>query len=82
LNALANFPIFSKMMFFSARSIIPKQTFGCRHTLPRICGKHFMPKKCAFVNADGICYAPPKSWKKQFLKLSSKSEKQPKSTIR
>ena len=45
------------------------QTFGCRHTLPRICGKHSMPKKCAFVNADGMCYAPPTSWKKQFKKL-------------
>ncbi len=48
------------------------QTVGCRHTLPRICGKHYMPKKCAFVNADNMCYAPPNSWKKQFQKLKNK----------
>lgn len=46
------------------------QTVGCRHTLPRICGKHYMPKKCAFVNPDKMCYAPPVSWKKQFKKLN------------
>ena len=28
-----------------------------------------MPKKCAFVNADGMCFAPPASWAKQFEKL-------------
>lgn len=51
----------------------PTQTVGCRHTLPRICGKHCMPKKCAFVNSDGICYAPPQSWPKQFLKLQKQA---------
>ena len=30
-----------------------------------------MPKVCAFVRADGICLAPPMSWKKQFLKLKA-----------
>ena len=46
-----------------------KQTYGCRHTQPEICGKNCMPKICAFENADNICYSPPKSWPKQFRKL-------------
>lgn len=45
------------------------QTIGCRHTNPDICAKNHMPKKCAFVNADGMCFAPPASWAKQFEKL-------------
>ncbi len=28
-----------------------------------------MPGKCAFVNSEGSCYAPPTSWPKQFKKL-------------
>ena len=52
-----------------------KQTVGCRHTQPFICAKNRMPKKCAFVNADGMCYAPPMSWPKQFKKLQEKEPK-------
>ena len=47
------------------------QTVGCRHTQPVICAKNSMPKVCAFARADGMCLAPPVSWKKQFLKLKS-----------
>jgi hypothetical protein len=47
-----------------------KQTVGCRHTNPDICAKNNMPKKCAFVNPEGICYSPPASWPKQFVKLT------------
>lgn len=46
-----------------------EQTIGCRHTNPAICSKHYMPKVCAFSRADGICLAPPTSWRKQYLKL-------------
>lgn len=49
-----------------------KQTFGCRHTNPDICAKNLMPKKCAFVTQDGMCYAPPLSWPAQFKKLKAK----------
>ena len=47
----------------------PEQTVGCRHTNPDICAKHSLPAACAFVRADGVCKAPPKSWPKQFEKL-------------
>lgn len=46
-----------------------KQTFGCRHTNPDICGKYQMLGVCAFVRSDNMCAAPPMSWPKQFLKL-------------
>ena len=46
------------------------QTVGCRHTNPDICAKHSMPSVCAFVRSDGMCLAPPKSWPKQFKKLT------------
>lgn len=51
-----------------------EHTFGCRHTQPDICAKNCMPKKCAFVNANNICYAPPQSWRKQFRKLKAKKK--------
>lgn len=46
-----------------------KQTKGCRHTNPNICAKNGLPKVCALVREDKICYAPPQSWPKQFQKL-------------
>lgn len=52
-----------------------EKTVGCRHTQPEICGKNRMPKVCAFVRDDGVCLAPPASWKKQFLKLKLDAEK-------
>jgi hypothetical protein len=53
----------------------PEQTVGCRHTQPSICAKNSMPKVCAFVRLDGLCLAPPMSWKKQFLKLKADQAK-------
>ena len=50
-----------------------KQTAGCRHTNPDICANNRVPKKCAFVNVEGICYAPPASWCKQFQKLKEQA---------
>ncbi len=46
-----------------------KQTLGCRHSEPKICGKNSMPAVCAFVRADEMCQAPPRSWPKQYDKL-------------
>jgi hypothetical protein len=45
------------------------QTHGCRQTKPSSCAKHSLPGVCAFVRKDNICLSPPRSWKKQFLKL-------------
>lgn len=50
-----------------------KQTVGCRHTNPDICAKNAMPNVCAFVRSDGVCMAPPASWKKQYFKLGEQS---------
>lgn len=46
-----------------------KQTYGCRHTNPDICGKNGLPKVCALVRTDKMCSAPPMTWPKQFKKL-------------
>ena len=54
------------------------QTVGCRHTQPDICAKNRMPRKCAFVNSDGMCYAPPRTWPDQFRKLKQQSKDVPK----
>lgn len=51
------------------------QTFGCRHTNPDICAKNRVPKQCAFVNTDGMCYAPPRTWPSQFKKLKIQGKK-------
>ncbi len=50
-------------------------TNGCRHTQPAICGKNDMPDVCAFVRPDGMCHAPPLSWKKQFVKLEGDQQR-------
>ncbi len=49
-------------------------TVSCRHTSPDVCGKNSMEKICAFVRDDGMCLAPPASWKKQFAKLSAQEK--------
>ena len=46
-----------------------KQTFGCRHSSPDICGKNSLSGICAFVRDDEICQIPPRSWSKQYRKL-------------
>ena len=45
------------------------QTHGCRQTRPTSCARHSLPGVCAFVRQDNICQSPPRTWKKQFLKL-------------
>lgn len=47
----------------------PTVTHGCRHTNPDICRKHSMPGVCAFVRADGLCQAPPRTWPRQYEAL-------------
>lgn len=46
-----------------------EQTIGCRHSNPDICKNNSTPNKCAFVRNDGVCYTPPRSWKKLFEEL-------------
>lgn len=46
-------------------------TVGCRTNNPEICKNNGIPDVCAFMREDGICHAPSKAWKKQFLKLSA-----------
>jgi len=53
---------------------IEKQTLGCRHTDPDICAKNGLPKVCAMVRADKMCYAAPQSWAKQLQKLNAGKE--------
>lgn len=53
-----------------------KQTEGCRHSNPQICGNHSIPEVCAFVRSDGICLAPPRSWAKQYEHLKSLDKKE------
>ena len=45
-------------------------TVGCRRAHPDNCAKYYMPSVCAFVRSDGMCTSPPRSWPKQFTKLS------------
>jgi hypothetical protein len=45
------------------------QTHGCRQTRPTSCAKHSLPGVCAFVRQDNTCQSPPRTWKRQFLKL-------------
>ena len=49
------------------------QTHGCRHTNPDICSNNSLENVCAFVSEDQICKKPPRSWKKIFENLRSKS---------
>ena len=49
-----------------------EQTYGCRATNPDICKNNGLVNICAFESADCICKRPPKSWKKQFIKLKEK----------
>jgi hypothetical protein len=51
-----------------------KQTYGCRHTNPIICGRHLLQGVCAFVRDDNICLAPPLSWPKQYKKLNDSQD--------
>jgi len=46
------------------------RTVGCRQSQPNCCSRNSIPEVCAFVRPDGLCLAPPTSWKKQFLALS------------
>ena len=52
------------------------QTFGCRHSNPDICSNNGIPEKCAFCSKDKICKCPPKSWKKIYIELIKKEEKE------
>ncbi|MBI5528554.1 MAG: hypothetical protein HY897_19660 [Deltaproteobacteria bacterium] len=50
------------------------RTVGCRQTQPGCCGRNSLPTVCAFVRSDGICLAPPTSWKRQYSVLSGRAK--------
>jgi hypothetical protein len=50
------------------------QTFGCRQSNPQTCGKHSLAGICAFARADGMCFAPPRTWKATFARLGAQEE--------
>lgn len=52
------------------------QTYGCMYSNPDICSNNGILEKCAFCSKDKICKCPPKSWKKIYVELSKKEEKE------
>ena len=46
-----------------------KQTVGCRHSNPDICGSNSLMNVCAFARSDGMCTKPSTAWKKQYIRL-------------
>ena len=52
------------------------QTFGCRHTNPKICARHLLPDVCAFALDNHMCLAPSKAWQKQYKKLKDLQDQQ------
>ena len=55
----------------------PYQIYGCRNYSPNICKNNRMGNICAFVKADNICKKPPRSWIKQYKKLTKKNSDEP-----
>lgn len=49
-----------------------KQTYGCRHTNPDICGSSYINNVCAFASEDKICKKPSAKWKKIYYLLKRK----------
>ena len=47
------------------------QTVGCRAFNPNHCKNNSTEKRCSFVREDGLCFLPPKSWKKIFAELKA-----------
>ena len=50
------------------------RTVGCRQSQPNNCGRNSLPTVCAFARADGICLAPPSSWKRRYAVLSQQAK--------
>ncbi len=53
------------------------RTVGCRQSQPSCCGRNALPTVCAFARADGICLAPPTSWKRLFAALNREAKAAP-----
>lgn len=65
---------FPKQLCFSLKEPLnekdtEKQTFGCRHSNPDICGYCYLDSVCAFCTSDNICRHPSSKWEKTYLKL-------------
>ena len=52
------------------------QTWGCRQNNPDRCGYNGIPGICACVSVDKCCKHPSKAWKKKYLELSLRDNKQ------
>lgn len=53
------------------------RTVGCRQSQPSCCGRNALPTVCAFARADGMCLAPPTSWKRLFARLNQQPKASP-----
>lgn len=50
-------------------------TIGCRHTNPEIYANAYLDEICAFVRKDGKCMKPVRGWKKKYLELKGRDDK-------
>ena len=50
------------------------RTVGCRLGNPSVCLRHSLEGVCAFVREDGMCVAPPRSWKQHYARLLEADE--------
>lgn len=53
------------------------RTVGCRQSQPNACGRNSLASVCAFARSDGICLAPPTSWKRQYASLFQEAKADP-----
>lgn len=51
------------------------QTYGCRANNPDICSYNSLPEVCAFITEDCVCKKPSRAWKKQYLSLKEKENR-------
>jgi hypothetical protein len=52
------------------------QTLGCRHKSAQTCMKHSLTTVCALVRRDGLCLAPPGTWKAYYRGLVAAMEEE------
>lgn len=52
------------------------QTIGCRHGNRLNCGRNGLPSVCGLVRKDGLCLAPPATWKMYYRGLAAAREEE------
>ena len=55
------------------KDLIESDEVARRCSNPRFCSENNMAGVCAFVRDDGMCLAPPRSWKELVAKLKEGS---------